>query len=278
MIFKDTMASMTWKEIEAEAENDAIVLFPVGVIEEHGPHLTLAIDSLCSYLLCKHIRKELEKKQIPSLISPPYYWGINNATAAFPGSFTIRKETFRNIIVDLLHCLHRWGFNNIFLINWHGDREHIFTLVDAISEARINFGVRCYILLTEYEIKRLKISCPQPLLIEVKYDPPIGDDVDIHAGSDEVSVILNYFPEHVNDELASQLEPTNLTKDDLKIWNKGWTDTRKLIPEGYFGNPSKFSREKGKKIIEEISIKYAKQIFMFLKENQLLIKKNDFKN
>lgn len=263
------MASMTWKEIEAEAILDSIILFPVGVIEEHGPHLTLAIDSLCSYLLCKYIKKELEKLHISSLISPPYYWGINNATAAFPGSFTVKKETFRNIIVDLLHCLHRWGFKKIFLINWHGDREHILTLVEAITGARKNFGINCYILLTEFEIKRLKILYPQPFLIKVKEVPANGDVVDIHAGSDEVSVILNYFPEHVNEELASKLEPTNLTKNDIKIWNKGWNDTRNLIPEGYFGNPNEFSREKGRKIIEEISKRYAKQITDFLKKNEI---------
>jgi creatinine amidohydrolase len=67
-IFKDTMASMTWKEIETEAENDSIVLFPVGVIEEHGPHLTLAVDSLCSYLLCKDIKDELKNFQLSSII------------------------------------------------------------------------------------------------------------------------------------------------------------------------------------------------------------------
>jgi creatinine amidohydrolase len=49
------MASITWKEIEIEAKNKFIVLFPIGVIEEHGPHLTLAIDSLSSYLLCRNV-------------------------------------------------------------------------------------------------------------------------------------------------------------------------------------------------------------------------------
>jgi len=259
------MASMTWKEIEIEVKKKSIVLFPIGVIEEHGPHLTLAIDSLCSYLLCRNVKNELNKLHISSIINPPYYWGINNATAAFPGSFTVRKETFRSIIVDLLHCLHRWGFTKIFLLNWHGDKEHIITIVDAIIEARINFGVRCYIFLTEFEIKRLGLSYPQPFLISVSDDPSEGDTIDIHAGSDEVSIILNYFPEHVNEVLASQLKPTNLTKEDIRTWNKGWGDTKRLIPDGYFGNPSEFSKNKGKKIIEEKSKRIAEKISYFLK-------------
>ena len=43
-IFKDTMAEMTYKQIEKLVEQDAIVLFPVGIIEEHGPHLPLGTD------------------------------------------------------------------------------------------------------------------------------------------------------------------------------------------------------------------------------------------
>jgi creatinine amidohydrolase len=179
----------------------------------------------------------------------------------------VRKETFRNIIVDLLHCLHRWGFSRIFLINWHGDKEHILTLIDAIKQARINLGVRCYILLTEFEIKRLNISYPQPFLISVGEDPSEGDIIDIHAGSDEVSIILNYFPDHVNEVLASRLVPTNLTQNDIRIWNRGWKDTRNMIPEGFFGNPSEFSKDKGKKIIDMKSKRFAKQISDFLKKN-----------
>ena len=40
-IFKDTMLEMTYEQVEKLAEQEAIVLFPVGIIEEHGPHLPL---------------------------------------------------------------------------------------------------------------------------------------------------------------------------------------------------------------------------------------------
>lgn len=36
-IFKDTMSEMTYEQIEKLVEQEAIVLFPVGIIEEHGP-------------------------------------------------------------------------------------------------------------------------------------------------------------------------------------------------------------------------------------------------
>jgi len=261
------MASMNWKEIEIAATNDTLVLVPVSVIEEHGPHLSLAVDCLCSYILCRLIREELKKFQRSSLISPPYYWGINNATGGFPGSFTVRKETLRYMIIDLLLSLHRWGFKRLFIINWHGDKEHLLTIVDAIQEAGVNFGVRAFIVLSEFEVERLKISQSIPYIVCIKEDQARQNYLDIHAGSDEVSIISNFFPEHVNEELASRLEPTNLTKEDLNIWNKGWFDTKTLIPEGYFGNPKDFSKEKGRVIIEQKSKLIATQIESFLRMN-----------
>ena len=43
-IFDETMAQMTFVQIEEAARKGAIILFPTSVIEEHGPHLPLDVD------------------------------------------------------------------------------------------------------------------------------------------------------------------------------------------------------------------------------------------
>ncbi|MEY8357270.1 creatininase family protein [Lachnospiraceae bacterium 54-53] len=48
-IFADTMADMNWKEIEQMGQESVPVLFPLGVVEEHGPHLPLGTDIYMSY-------------------------------------------------------------------------------------------------------------------------------------------------------------------------------------------------------------------------------------
>ena len=48
-IFKDTMSEMTYEQVEKLVEQEAIVLFPVGIIEEHGPHLPLGTDIYLAY-------------------------------------------------------------------------------------------------------------------------------------------------------------------------------------------------------------------------------------
>src|SRR5512135_3367460 len=113
-IFEETMAHMTYVQIEEAAREGTLVIFPVGVIEEHGPHLPLAVDTYGAYLQAKLIKGELEKKGIPSLIAPPFYWGINNATGSFIGSFSVREETMVNVLWDAMASLKRWGFEKVF--------------------------------------------------------------------------------------------------------------------------------------------------------------------
>jgi len=47
-----TMIGMTYEEVVEAVRNNALVLFPVGVIEAHGPHL----------LICKNERNKNENR------------------------------------------------------------------------------------------------------------------------------------------------------------------------------------------------------------------------
>ena len=48
MTQKRFMQEMTWPEFQ-NAIQDAIVIFPIGATEQHGPHLPLGTDSLISF-------------------------------------------------------------------------------------------------------------------------------------------------------------------------------------------------------------------------------------
>ena len=58
-IFHETMADMTWQEVEKAAEEGAVILLPTAVIEEHGPHMGCGVDTYLAYQTCKLARREL---------------------------------------------------------------------------------------------------------------------------------------------------------------------------------------------------------------------------
>jgi len=266
--FDETMVDMAWPQVEKAAQEGAMILFPIGVIEEHGPHMGLGVDTYLAYMRCKLLRRGLEIRGIKTLIAPPFYWGINHNTGSFPGSFTVRKETMKAVLHDTLACFKRWGFSYVFVVNNHGDGEHNLAILEAVKEARIDTGIRAYLLLSESDAKaRFKLTGKEHyVLIQpgLANDPP-PKYLDIHAGGRETGVMLHYFPEQVNKELARTLKPTSLTLQDLTTWDQGWDDARRITPLGYFGDPASFDPEAGRQRTETSVRGMADLIETFLK-------------
>ena len=268
-IFDETMVDMAWLQIEKAAQEGAIILFPIGVIEEHGPHMGLGVDTYLAYVRCKLIRRELESRGLKTLIAPPFYWGINHNTGSFPGSFTVRKETMKAVLYDTLACFRRWGFTHVFLINNHGDGEHNLTILEAVKEARVDTGIRAYFLLSEFDAKvRFKLTGKEHHILiqpgsQTQEPPP--KFFDIHAGGRETGMMVHYFPDQVNKELAKTLKSTNLILQDLMAWDQGWEDARKITPLGYFGDPASFDPEASKKRMESLVRSLTDLIENFLK-------------
>jgi len=266
-IFDETIVDMNWTEIEKVIQKGAIALLPTGVIEEHGPHMGLGVDIYIAYLICKFTRRELEAKGIRTLIAPPYYWGINNATGSFPGSFTFRKETIKNILYEILSCLHRWGVTHVFNINHHNDIEHNMAILEAIKEARVDTGVRAYLIRPDWYAKRLGYTGKEEYILVEKSPPspaPSPKYLDIHAGERETGIMAHYFPNQVNIELAKELKSTDFTDQHLTVFRQGWSDARKLTPWGYFGAPASFDLDASKKLIETRTKEIANLIERFL--------------
>ncbi|MBT2450149.1 creatininase family protein [Streptomyces sp. ISL-43] len=84
-VFAGTMADLTYPQVEAAAAAGTCVLLPTGVIEQHGPHLPLGTDAYGAYQLCRMVKDELDRHQVPALIAPPVFWGINQVSGAFAG-------------------------------------------------------------------------------------------------------------------------------------------------------------------------------------------------
>ncbi len=267
-IFDDTMVAMAWPAIEEAAARGAIVLLPLGIIEEHGPHLGLAVDTLIPHLLCVLAKRELETRRVEVLIAPPCYWGVSTATASFPGTFSMRPETMQAGIVDILASLKSWNFRRVFIINWHADYRHCRVVLEAIQEARRTTGIDARNVILSSDIRRFRLSGGEDYILVQKAPPPEkppGQYVDYHAGSLETGIMLAYFPEYVDAALAKKLEPTRLTVDDLKGLGRSDAETRKLIPGGYFGDPARYDIESARQFIVASARDIADTIADYLK-------------
>ena len=208
-IFHQTMVEMPWLEIKKAAQDGAIVLLPIGIIEEHGPHMGLGADIYQAYFWSKLTRRALNVRGIQALIAPPYYWGINVSTASFPGSFTVRSDTMRAVLYDIHESLNRWGFKYVFSLNQHSDSIHYSVLSDALQKVRIELGIGAFLATPDVPV--------------FPGSSRLSQATDIHAGAYETAKMALEFPMDVNIDLARTLPPSN-----------------SFQPLGYYGDPASF--------------------------------------
>jgi len=247
-MFKDTMVTNNWQEIEEAGKKGLPILFPIGVIEEHGPHLPLGSDIYWSISMCRLVKEKLKSKGQESVIAPPYYFGVNYCTGAFPGSFSLKPDTMAQVLFEIFENLKCFGFSDMNCFNYHGDAVHIRAIVDAIKKANEELGIHAKLVLESMDLPLygwrgdedfLLVSEPDyPMEWFEEQEPSERGLLDIHAGAFETAVMNYICPEQVDLEKARELQSSSLSKEGMKKWLKGGEATREVVPLGYAGNPA----------------------------------------
>jgi creatinine amidohydrolase len=250
-IFHDTMADMTYPEIAAAAESGAAVLWGLGVIEQHGPHLPLATDVYVPYAVLRRVKALLAEAGIASLIMPPFYWGVNHVTGRFPGSFEIRPAVMSELIIDVLGSLKKDGFADVFCLSGHGDAMHNNALIDGVRRGSAAAGINGAMVVSPGFAKRLGFDpADRNVLVTAPEGGTPARHPDIHAGEWETSLLLGYFPDVVRQEILPTLTSTKFSAADLDEWRKGQEHAKRMTPQGYIGDPALANVAFGLELVE----------------------------
>lgn len=105
---------MNWMQVEAYLQHDDRCVLPLGSTEQHA-YLSLAVDNILPSKLAHEAAAPLGIPVFPVL---PY--GITPYFRAYPGSVTLRVQTYLSVVRDLLDGLHEQGFRRILIVNGHG--------------------------------------------------------------------------------------------------------------------------------------------------------------
>lgn len=105
---------MNWMQVDEYLKADDRAVVPLGSTEQHA-YLSLQVDTLIPERLAQDIAGPLG---IPVFPAVPY--GLSPYFSAFPGTVTLRMDTYIGLIRDVLDSLARVGFRRILLLNGHG--------------------------------------------------------------------------------------------------------------------------------------------------------------
>jgi creatinine amidohydrolase len=279
-IFAGTIAEMTWFEVERAAKEGAVLLWAFGVIEQHGPHLPTGTDVYLPQARLRDIKRVLAERGVQALIMPPYYWGVNVVSGAFPASYGVRPELMKELMADVFGNLMTDGFRHVFCFSGHGDALHNRTILEGIRLGVERSGIDISFVVDAALVARLGLALDDPqvtlhasgnngLFGALTSSPSAPDErdsdaqpryIDVHAGQWETSMMMCCCPALVREEVRTTLRSTDYGPEDLAEWRRGYEHARRKTPLGYFGDPNAASVEEGRRSLQSAAERAADAI------------------
>ena len=214
------MKKIMWQELrrtefEAAIKADAVVIIPVGAIEQHGNHLPINTDANSCLSIAQRAAQAID--EFPVLVLPAVWTGLSAMHMVYPGTITLKFHTFVEVLTQVAASVHAHGFKKILILNGHGGNSGV------VSALRFKLGdeedisyISSVIGYSWWDIPSVREEMERVSQSDKGF---VG-----HAAEIETSVELYLQPELVDVSAA--------------VW----------VP-GVWGDPSTATREKGERIV-----------------------------
>lgn len=131
------LEDLTWPEVRDALSGIEAVVIPTGSTEQHGPNTSFWTDTGRADGFCKLISERMYPR---ILAAPPIGYGISYHHMRFPGSVTLKPETFMALVADVVESFTHHGIDTFLIVNGHGGNMPALQLVTM--KLRYELGVR----------------------------------------------------------------------------------------------------------------------------------------
>ena len=110
---RDLVAHLTWDEVAARIEAGAAAVLPIGAgAKEHGLHLPMDTDRIQADWLAGVVADAVD-----ALVWPTLTYGFYPAFVHYAGSVSLSRETFSNIVQEIIGALAGYGVVRVLVID-----------------------------------------------------------------------------------------------------------------------------------------------------------------
>lgn len=106
--------NLNWMDVEQYLRRDDRVILVLGACEQHG-YLSLLTDVKIPLALA-----DAASRQSGVLVAPPLNFGVSPYFLSYPGTISLRTETFIKVVEDVVQSLYHQGFRRFLVLNGHG--------------------------------------------------------------------------------------------------------------------------------------------------------------
>ena len=240
------LMDMTWPEVRQAIAENRVLIFCVGTVEQHGPHLPLGVDAYLPMEIAARVARK-----VGAVVAPCTNYGYKSLLRAgggpyFPGSVGMRGATLIALVKDIMEEFIHQGWRRILVLDWH--LENVPFVFEGVDEAvrSANLGD---------VLKVVKIDNPNglgvaasPGLFEILFGKDFPGWAVEHASIWETSAMLAAFPELVRKaEIIDGRPPEPFDYDVIPAPKNGAPES------GIFWKASLASKEKGIRILEAVT-------------------------
>jgi creatinine amidohydrolase len=244
---------MTTTDFAALDRERVVAVLPVGAVEQHGPHLPVAVDACINQGIIDEVLLRLPA-DLHATFLPLMPIGKSNEHQAFPGTLTLSAETLIRLWTEIGESVARAGIRRLVIANSHGGQPQIMDIV--ARDLRVRLGM-LVVTMSYGALGRPAGLFPES---ELRHG--------IHGGSSETSMMLHLRPDLVRESERRNFVPLSVEME--REWMHlrpegrigfGW-QTQDLNPEGACGNALDADAERGRLMIEHA----AKRFIELLRE------------
>lgn len=227
--------AMTSPKFGALVESGSlVVLLPVGSVEPHGPHMSLATDTVISIAAAKRACAKLEEAGLTPVIAPPIPYGVTECAAAFPGAISIPATVLTDMLGAVADAYLAGGAVHVCVINNHLEPAQD-QAVRGVLEGR----------------ERVSVACP----LSRKWGRTLSAEFKsgaCHAGQYETSIVLACDPGLVDQALCDSLPEVPISLSEKLL--AGTTDFLEMgMDQAYAGTPAEASASEGQATLERLA-------------------------
>ena len=228
------LAAMTQPQAAAAlAKGTAIVVS--GSVEQHGGHLPLGTDAYAALTVAERVAERIDAPILPLSVV-----GVAPYHMSWPGSLTLKPDTFMRLLVDVCEGLAAAGVTRVIIVNWHeGNTPSIRLGADQVQQQL-----------------PLRVVVVESHIITNSLFP---DEMEFtHAGAMETAAVLAYQPSLVHlDQMT--------TGSEVDAGNEGHAlfrrrdifpvlrDFHEVAPHGWYGSPGRVSEQRAAEIFEAVA-------------------------
>jgi creatinine amidohydrolase len=249
-IFK--LEELAWPEIDALDRQRTLFILPVGMVEQHGPHLPVGADTMGvmyeANAAAARVSRALPEWNV--VMMPVMNYGQGGANqlgniSVHPGTYGIRQSTLRALVADVGGQIAQNGFKWIFVLNGHGAPTQNVALNEACDFVSETFRVTMLHLTALFRgDAAIQARGDKMNATYFRADALSSFGMDVHAGVSETSGMLAVRPDLVRPVFKSLPSRAGRSFEELRqiATTPGW--------QGYLSSPAAATAAHGRAVEE----------------------------